>query len=85
MITNIAIIKKGSGGNDAMLQGDFALEPSENFKPIFFRTDFVDFHFKRVQLSHLFIYFLSHFVWIMTSNVNYTVRTIFMTHFASAS
>ncbi len=44
MIINIVInIKKGSGGNNATLLGDFALEPSENFNLIFLRTDFADF------------------------------------------
>ncbi len=44
VIINIVInIKKGSGGNDAMLLGDFALKPSENFNMIFLRTDFVKF------------------------------------------
>ncbi len=44
MIINIVInIKKGSGGNNAMLLSDFALEPSENFNLSFLRTDFADF------------------------------------------
>ncbi len=31
-----------------MLLGDFALEPSENFKSVFLETDFADFiNFKR--------------------------------------
>ncbi len=32
-------IKKGTGGKDATLLGVFALDPSENFKSIFLRTD----------------------------------------------
>ncbi len=49
MIIYIVIdIKKGSGGNNVMLQGDFALEHSENFNLSFLRTDLVDF--KWVQL-----------------------------------
>ncbi len=35
IINIVIIIKKRSGGNDAMLQGDFALEPSENFELFF--------------------------------------------------
>ncbi len=45
---NIVInIKKGVGGNNATLLGDFALEPSQN--SIFLKTDFADFiNFKRL-------------------------------------
>ncbi len=43
MIINTVInIKKRSGENDAMLLGDFALEPSENLQ-IFLRSYFADF------------------------------------------
>ncbi len=51
VIINIVInIKKINGGNNAMLLGDFALEPSENLNLNLLRTDFADF--KRVQLCH---------------------------------
>ncbi len=44
IIIQVMIIKKRSGGKDAMLLGDFALEPSENFKAkcIYF-ADSIDF------------------------------------------
>ncbi len=35
IINLVMIIKKRSGGKDVMLLGDFALEPSENFKSVF--------------------------------------------------
>ncbi len=49
IINKVINIKKGSGGNNAMLIGDFALEPSENFNFIFLRIEFADsIEFKRV-------------------------------------
>ncbi len=44
MIINIVIIiKKITEGKDATLLGDFALEPSENFKIDF--ADSIEYHF----------------------------------------
>ncbi len=42
IINIVIIIKKGSGGHNTTLLGDFALEPSENFNLIFLRIEFAD-------------------------------------------
>ncbi len=49
MIINLVmIIKKRIGWKELMLLGDFALEPSENFKSVFLKMVFADFiNFKR--------------------------------------
>ncbi len=54
MIINLVIIiKKRTGGKNAMLLGDFALEPSENFNLIFLKIEPADsINFKQVLLSH---------------------------------
>ncbi len=63
MIINIVInIKKGSGGNNATLLGDFALEPSENFNLIFSEltfADFIDFKWVCVAQCFLLLFFYS--------------------------
>ncbi len=50
MIINLVIIiKKRTGGKNAMLLGDFALEPSENFNLIFLKIEPADsINFKQV-------------------------------------
>ncbi len=55
VIINIVInIKKGNGGNNAVLLSDCALELSENFNSSFLRTDFVDY---RLQMQSFFVKF----------------------------
>ncbi len=75
MIINIVInIKKRSGGKDAMLLGDFALDPLENFNLILLTLSSSNGFF--IQLQQI----IQH-KGLLMENVNIFAQ--FVTHFAS--
>ncbi len=80
--------KRVHKGKDAMLLGDFALEPSEIFNSIYLRTEFADCRFQRGVAQSFFVRFqkiIHHFEGLLLENVKTLIfeNLLIVTNFAS--